>query len=80
MVKQGYLCRIITMRLHPLGFIDNDEMLILIERLYQIGVSHRDGFIRIVLCVKGQANFIAFFNWALPINGFSVDEHVFFRT
>lgn len=79
MVKQGYFCRLITMRLHPLGFIDNDEMLILIERLYKTGFPHENSFIRIVLCVKGQANFIAFFNWTLPINGLSVDEYVFFR-
>ena len=79
MVKKSDFCGFIAMRLHSFRLIDHDEMRILIERFYQIGISHRDSFIRIVLCVKGQANPITFFNRTLPINSFSIDKDMFFR-
>ena len=66
-------------RHHSFRLIDHDEMLILIERLYQTGISHRDNLFRVVLCIKGQANLITFFNRTLPINSLSIDEDVLFR-
>ena len=79
MVKKSNFCGFITMRFHSFRLIDHDEMLILVERLYQISISHRDNFFRVVHPVKGQANLVAFFNRTLPINSFSIDEDMLFR-
>ena len=52
MVKKGDFVWLITMRFHPLWFVDNNQVLILINLLNEVRIAPMDFFFGIIFLVK----------------------------
>ena len=72
MVEKSDFRRLIGMGFHALRFIDDDDMLILIEFFDQIRVSGWELFFRVIVRVKDQLDLVSFLNGALPVDGLDV--------
>lgn len=76
MIKQGKLVWFIAVGLHALGFIDNDDVLVLVERFNEICLPKRNSLRWIIVIIESQLDEVVLFNQTLPVDSSAIDQNM----